>query len=261
MEFSTSLRECRARLRISQLELAHRAGTSQRHVSFMESGRSAPGRTMVLRLADSLGLSLRECNELLLTAGYAPAYPESGVHGAAIAPVRQALERVLTGHLPWPALVVDGSGALVAANSAFDRLVEGADPELCAVGANVYRLALHPRGLGPRVANLADWARHILVRLRQDTAAGSAELYTELSALVPESAGGGEPLGFAVPLVLRSPRGELRLFTTVTTFATATDVTLAELKLEAFLPADERTARLLAEEGSEEREVRGGRRP
>ncbi|GAA5000284.1 helix-turn-helix domain-containing protein [Kitasatospora paranensis] len=260
MGFGESLKERRTQRRISQLELAHRAGTSQRHVSFMESGRSAPGRAMVLRLADSLGLSLRESNEFLLSAGYAAAFPESGVDGAALAPVRRALDLILEGHLPWPALVISGSGELVASNAAFGRLVAGVDPELCAVGANVYRLALHPDGLAPRIVNLAEWSRHILARLRQAGGAGPVGLYAELRSLVPESADGAQSLGFAVPLVLRSPGGLLRLFTTVTTFATATDVTLAELKLEAFLPADDATADLLAGDWQQVR-VRAGRRP
>ncbi|MGN5377330.1 helix-turn-helix domain-containing protein [Streptomyces lasalocidi] len=235
------------------MELANRAGTTQRHVSFIESGRSVPGRTMVLRLAESLELPLRERNELLLAAGYAAAYPETPLDAAGLAPVREALRSILDGHLPYPAVVVDGGGGLVAANAAFVLLTLGADPELCRSGANMYRMALHPRGLAPRVVNLAAWGRHIVERLRRLEAEGRSGGGRERNRLVEELAGyvptgppvQGPYLGFAVPLELRSPWGELRLITTVTTFATAVDVTLAELKLEAFLPADGRTAGIL----------------
>ncbi|MEV0522052.1 helix-turn-helix transcriptional regulator [Streptomyces sp. NPDC050439] len=241
MDFPQVLRERRTRRHLSQLDLALRAGTTQRHLSFIESGRSAPGRNMVVRLAESLQLPLRERNELLLAAGYAPAYPESALDDPVLAPVRTAIDHILRGHLPYPALVVDRGGDLVAANSAFDLITEGADPELIGPGKNIYRLALHPRGLAPRIRNLAEWARHILARLGH-----LEELHTELSGYVPPLAPSDGPLGFAVPLRIRSSYGELRLMTTVTTFATAVDVTLAELKLEAFLPADAATAEALS---------------
>ena len=206
----------------------------------MESGRSAPGRDMVVRLAESLDLSLRERNELLLAAGYAPVYPETSLDAPALAPVRTAIDHILRGHLPYPALVVDRGGELIAANRAFDLLTEGAAEHLVGPGTNVYRLALHPDGLAPRIRNLAEWARHILARLGH-----LEELRDELTGYVPELEPSSGQLGFAVPLRLRSSYGELRLMTTVTTFATAVDVTLAELKLEAFLPADEATAEAL----------------
>ncbi|GHG24209.1 XRE family transcriptional regulator [Streptomyces filamentosus] len=242
VDFPRALREHRARRRLSQLDLALRAGTTQRHLSFIESGRSAPGRNMVVRLADSMDLPLRERNELLLRAGYAPAHPETPLDGPALAPVRTALAHILRGHLPYPALVVDGGGGLIAANTAFDLLAEGAAPELLGPGANVYRLALHPLGIAPRVLNLAEWGRHVLARLGH-----LAELRDELAGYVPAPDPSGTTLGFAVPLHLRSPYGELRLMTTVTSFATAVDVTLSELKLEAFLPADPATADALLE--------------
>ncbi|WP_326733650.1 helix-turn-helix domain-containing protein [Streptomyces sp. NBC_01022] len=241
MDFPRALRDRRTRLRLSQLDLALRAGTTQRHLSFIESGRSAPGRPMVVRLAESLELPLRERNELLLAAGYAPAYPESSLDDPELAPVREAIDRVLHGHLPYPALVVDRSGALIASNSAFGLITEGAAPELVGPGRNVYRLALHPDGLAPRIRNLSEWARHILAGL------GHLEgLRDELAGYVPGLEPSAGQLGFAVPLQLRSLFGDLRLMTTVTTFATAVDVTLAELKLEAFLPADQETADALS---------------
>ncbi|MEU1184281.1 helix-turn-helix transcriptional regulator [Streptomyces sp. NPDC005820] len=254
MDFPRVLRERRTRRQVSQLELALRAGTTQRHVSFIESGRSVPGRNMVVRLAESLELPLRERNELLLAAGYAPVYPESSLDDPVLAPVRTAIEHILRGHLPYPALVVDRRGDLIAANSAFGLLTEGAAPELLGPGRNAYRLALHPAGLAPRIRNLAEWARHILARLDH-----LPELRAELTGYVPESEPSAGLLGFAVPLRLESSYGELSLMTTVTTFATAVDVTLAELKLEAFLPSDPATAAALAKAAGDQ--ARGNQAP
>jgi transcriptional regulator with XRE-family HTH domain len=248
--FPDTLRERRASRRLSQLELALRAGTTQRYVSFIERGRSVPGRSMVVRLAESLELPLRERNDLLLAAGYAPAYPQTPLDDPALGPVLAALGHILDGHLPYPAIVVDRHGDIVASNAAFELLTEGVSPELLAPPINAYRLALHPRGIAPRIVNFAEWARHVVERLHQESVRNPddrlAALSTELAAYVPEHALTADHLGFAVPLQLRTSRGELRLMTTVTTFATAVDVTIAELKLEAFLPADPATAALLA---------------
>lgn len=241
VDFPRALRERRTRRHLSQLELALRAGTTQRYVSFIESGRSVPGRNLVVRLAESLELPLRERNELLRSAGYAPVYPESSLDDPVLAPVRTAIDHILRGHLPYPALVADQGGGLIAANAAFDLITEGAAEELVGPGTNVYRLALHPEGLAPRIRNLAEWARHILVRLGHQE-----ELRAELTGYVPELEPSAGLLGFAVPLRLHSSYGELSLMTTVTTFAIAVDVTLAELKLEAFLPADPATAAALS---------------
>jgi PAS domain-containing protein len=167
-------------------------------------------------------------------------YPESPLDAPDLAPVRTAIEHILRGHLPYPAIVVDRDGGLIAANRAFGLITEGAAPELMGPGRNVYRLALHPDGVAPRIRNLAEWARHILVRLDH-----LDELHTELAGYVPTLEPSDGHLGFAVPLRLRSSYGELHLITTVTTFATAVDVTLSELKLEAFLPADPATAQAL----------------
>ncbi|OIJ65119.1 helix-turn-helix transcriptional regulator [Streptomyces mangrovisoli] len=240
MDFPRALRERRTGRRLSQLDLALRAGTTQRHLSFIESGRSLPGRRMVVRLAESLDLPLRDRNELLMAAGYAPVYPENSLDAPELAPVRAAIEQILRGHLPYPAVVVDRRGDLVVANSAFDVITEGAAAELVGPGRNVYRLALHPDGVAPRIRNLAEWSRHILTRLDH-----LPDLRDELAAYAPALEPSEGLLGFAVPLRLRSSYGELSLMTTVTTFATAVDVTLAELKLEAFLPADPETARAL----------------
>jgi transcriptional regulator with XRE-family HTH domain len=244
--FGAELRRWRAARRWSQLELAVRTGTTQRHVSFIEQGRSRPGRAIVVRLAESLELSLRERNDLLLAAGFAPVFPESRLDDDGLRPVRDALDRILEGHLPYPAVVVRPYGELVAANAALDLLTEGAAPELLRRPVNVLRLALHPDGVAPRVVNLAEWARHIIENLRargrRSPDPRLDRLVAELEGYVPEAEPGPDHMGFAVPLRLRHAGGELRLITTLTSFATAVDVTVAELELEAFLPADEATA-------------------
>jgi len=226
--------------RLSQLDLALRADTTQRHLSFIESGRSTPGRAMVIRLAESLDLSLRDRNELLLAAGYAPAYAETSWTAPDLAPVRSAIEHILAGHEPYPAVVVDRNGDIVAANRGLALVAEGADPDLVGVGRNAYRLALHPAGMAPRIVNVTDWAQHVLNGTRH-----LPQLHAELCEYVPAVEPNDDYLGFAVPLHLRTSFGELHLMTTVTTFATAVDVTLAELRLEAFLPADAATAAAL----------------
>jgi transcriptional regulator with XRE-family HTH domain len=251
VDFAQALRSRRIRGQVSQLELALRAGTTQRHVSFLESGRSTPGRAMVVRLAESLRLPLRDRNALLVAAGYTPVYPETSLDDPALAPVRTALGHILTGYLPYPAVVVDRHGDVVAANDAFDVLTEGVAAYLLAPTANVYRIALHPCGLAPRILNLGQWAHHVIDRLHQETLRSPeddrlASLHAELTELAPDRVAPLDGLGFAVPVQLRSRHGLLRLMTTITTFATAVDVTVAELKLEAFLPIDHETAQLLS---------------
>jgi transcriptional regulator with XRE-family HTH domain len=245
----TELRHWRTARRMSQLDLAVRAGTTQRHVSFIEQGRSRPGRSMIVRLSESMELTLREQNSLLLAAGFAPAFPESPLDDAALRPVREALDTILDGHLPYPAMVVRPHGILVVANRAFDLFHDGVDPTLLAPPVNVFRLALHPDGIAPRVRNLPEWGRHITenlrARLERSPDTSLEELLAELESYLPPLMQQAEVLGFAQPLELASPDGDLRLITTLTSFATAADVTLAELHLEAFLPADEGTAEIL----------------
>jgi transcriptional regulator with XRE-family HTH domain len=247
--FPTELRRWRTARRLSQLELALRADTTQRHVSFIEQGRSRPGRNVVTRLAESLDLTLRERNELLLAAGFAPAFPESPLDDAALRPIREALDTILDGHLPYPAMVVRPHGILVTANRAFELFHEDVDPALLAPPVNVFRLALHPDGLAARVRNLPAWGRHITENLRAQLAhsldPSLDALLVELEGYLPPLPAQDDVLGFAMPLELGSADGDLRLITTLTSFATATDVTLAELHLEAFLPADGRTAEVL----------------
>jgi transcriptional regulator with XRE-family HTH domain len=247
--FPTELRRWRSARRLSQLELAIRADTTQRHVSFIEQGRSRPGRNVVVRLAESLDLTLRERNELLLSAGFAPTFPESSLDDAALRPVREALDTILDGHLPYPAIVVRSPGILVTANRAFELFNEGVDPALLAPPANMFRHALHPNGLAPRVRNLPEWGRHVTAYLRAQLARSPdpevEELLAELESYLPPLPDEPDVLGFAVPLQLASADGDLRLITTITSFTTAADVTLAELQLEAFLPADQHTADVL----------------
>ncbi|MDN3354576.1 helix-turn-helix transcriptional regulator [Actinomadura sp. DC4] len=247
--FAAELRRWRASRRWSQLELAVRAGTTQRHLSYIEQGRSRPGRGIVLRLAESLELSLRERNALLLTAGYAPVFAESRLDAPELAPVREAIDRILDGHLPYPAAVVRPYGELVAANAAIEVLTEGAAAHLLRPPVNVLRLALHPDGMARRVENLAEWGRHIVESLRSQAVRSPDDrleaFIAELRGYVPPMPSGPDHIGFAVPLRLRCAEGELRLITTLTSFATAVDVTLSELRLEAFLPADEASAAIL----------------
>ena len=247
--FSRELRRWRTRRRWSQLELAVRADTTQRHLSYIEQGRSRPGRAIVVRLAESLGLSLRERNALLLTAGFAPAFTETRLDAPELRAVRDAIDRILEGHMPYPAVVVRPYGELVAANPAFSVLTDGAAAELLVPPLNVLRLALHPDGTARRVLNLPEWGRHIIDSLRaQALRSPDAVLdpfIAELESYVPVVPPGPDHVGFAVPLRLLSDECELHLITTLTSFATAVDVTLAELHLEAFLPADDATAEIL----------------
>ncbi len=251
--FGDHLRAWRQRRRMSQLDLALDAEISQKHLSFVESGRSAPSRDMVLTLADRLGVPLRERNVLLLAAGYAPVFPERPLSDPAMRAARAAVEMVLKGHEPYPALAVDRRWTMVAANGAVAPLLEGvADRALLEPPVNVLRLSLHPGGLAPAIVNLAEWRAHLLERLRRQievTADGHlARLLAELEAMP----GGGprtEPAaeaGIAVPLRLATPAGVLSFISTVTVFGTPVDITLSELAVEAFFPADEATAQALA---------------
>jgi transcriptional regulator with XRE-family HTH domain len=248
---SELLRQWRDRRRVSQLELALRAGTTQRYVSFVERGRSLPGRGMIVRLAEALEIPLRERNEMLLAAGYAPAYRESELDDPRLDPVRGALERILAGHLPYPAVLTDRAADLVSANEAFMALIEHTPASLRQPRINLGRILLHPEGLGSRITNMAEWGQHVIEGLRRKSLRHPDvtldRLIDELERYVPARSHEPSPLhlGFAVPLRLRAEDSdtELTLLTTLTHFATAIDVTVSELSLEAFLPADEATAR------------------
>jgi transcriptional regulator with XRE-family HTH domain len=249
------VREWRQRRRLSQLDLALDAEISPRHLSFLETGRSTPSREMVLRLAERLDVPLRERNTLLLAAGYAPAFRERPLADPDLADARRAVELVLTGHEPFPALAVDRHWHLLAANRAVAPMLEGITPALLAPPVNVLRLGLHPDGLAPRIANLGEWREHVLARLRRqiDTSADAVlrELFEELRAYpVGDTAPSTHPKvpaagAVVVPLRLHSPAGVLSFISTTTVFGTPVDVTLSELALETFFPADETTGAAL----------------
>ena len=247
------LKEWRRRRHMSQLDLALEAGVSTRHLSFIETGRSRPSAEMCMQLAESLEIPLRDRNQILLAAGYAPVYAQRPFDDPELAPVREALERVLAGHEPYPAIVVDGHWGMLAANSAIGLLTAGVAEHLLEPPVNVLRLGLHPEGLAPRIANLAEWRAHLLDRLgRQAVSTQDAALFAlhdELAAYP----GGDDPAPppdlvageIAVPLRLRHDHGVASFISTVTTFGTAVDVTVAELSIESFFPADAATAELV----------------
>ncbi len=251
------LREWRQRRRMSQLDLALEASISSKHLSFVETGRARPSRDMILHLSERLDIPLREQNILLVSAGYAAVFPERPLNDPALAVAREAVEIVLTGHEPYPALAVDRHWQLVAANKAVMPLLGGADPGLLEPPINVLRLSLHPDGVAPRIANLAEWRAHILARLRQqiDVSADPVlvALYEELSGYPAPSVDPRRPPArhdaafgtVVVPLQLASEAGTLSFFSTTTVFGTPIDVTLAELAIEAFFPADAATADIL----------------
>jgi transcriptional regulator with XRE-family HTH domain len=248
------LRRWRDQRRLSQMELALDAEVSTRHLSFVETGRSRPSREMVVRLAEHLDVPLRERNELLLAAGYAPAYPQSAMDEDRMEAVRTAVRQVLTGHEPYPALVVDRHWEMLDANGGVAVLLAGIDPQQLAPPVNALRLSLHPDGLAPRIVNLGEWRAHVLDRLRRQVAATAdpqlASLLAELRAYPcdqPEPdvdlPGPGQII---VPLRLRHQDGsELRFMSIISTFGTPLDVTVQELSIEAFLPADAATAEAL----------------
>ena len=242
------LRQWRERRRISQLDLSIEADISSRHLSFVETGRSQPSRDMVLRLADTLDVPLRERNHLLLAAGYAPVYGEAALDAPQMAAVRQAIRLVLKAHEPFPAVVVDRGWNLVDANATINLLTAGAAPQLLEPPVNVLRLALSPDGLAPRIVNLAEWHAHLLARLRREIAVSADERLIELLDELRQCPGDKpdvEPPGWGdvvVPLRIRTDLGELRFLSTVATFGTPLDVTVAELSIESFFPANPETA-------------------
>jgi transcriptional regulator with XRE-family HTH domain len=247
------LRFWREKRRLSQLQLAGEAEVSSRHLSFVETGRSTPSREMVLRLAEHLEVPLRERNGLLLAAGHAPAYAQTSLDAPQMSAVRSAIRQVLTGHEPFPALVVDRDWNLVDANSSLDLFTNGVAPELLVPPVNALRLALHPAGLASRIANLAEWRTHLLNRLYRRVTlmgdSGLAGLYDELSSY---PGGRSEHTfdvnvghGIVVPMRLRHGDQELALFCTVAVFGSPLDVTVAELAVESFFPADRPTGEFL----------------
>jgi transcriptional regulator with XRE-family HTH domain len=245
------LREWRRRRRVSQLELASTSAVSTRHLSFIETGRARPSREMLIHLAERLDMPLRERNRLLLAAGFAPVYAARTLDDPEMAPVREAVERFLAAHEPYPAAVHDQRWTLVAANRGMELLVAGVDPKLLAPPANVLRATLHPDGAAPRIANFAQWSGHLLRRLEREVsisgdpelAALRDEFLTYPGVRRDDPSLYRDPGGdIVVPLRIEHPDGELRFFTTVTSFGTPVDLTVAELTIEAFYPADAETA-------------------
>jgi transcriptional regulator with XRE-family HTH domain len=247
------LRQWRERRRLSQLDLALQAGISTRHLSFVETGRSRPSRGMLLRLAEQLELPLRERNQLLLAGGYAPVYGQASLDAPEMAGVRAALRQVLAGHEPYPAVVVDRAWNLVDANASVAMFVGQVSPELLAPPANVLRLSLHPGGMATRIANLGEWRAHLLGRLRRQVALTGdpelAELHRELRAYPcdqpepeVEIPGAGDVV---VPLRIRHGDRELSFLSIMASFGTPLDVTVAELAIESFFPADAKTGLFL----------------
>ncbi len=242
------LRDWRTRRRMSQLDLSLHAGISARHLSYVETGRAVPSREMLLRLAERLDVPLRGRNTLLLAAGFAPMFRERALADPALNAARAAVDTILAGHEPHPALAIDRHWNLLASNRAVTPLLAQIDPSLLASPINVLRLSLHPKGLAPRIVNLAEWRAHLLHRVAQQIdASGDPTLDALLSELRTYPSPGDVPpprdgSTIAVPFRLATPHGELAFFSTTTVFGTPVDITLAELALECFFPADAATA-------------------
>jgi transcriptional regulator with XRE-family HTH domain len=249
------LREWRRRRSLSQLDLALSSAVSARHLSFIETGRARPSREMLLHLAQRLEMPLRERNRLLLAAGFAPVFGERTLDQPEMAPIRAAVERLLAAHEPYPAAAHDTRWTLVSANRGVEPLLEGIDPQLLEPPANILRATLHPDGLAPRIINFAECSAQILRRLEREISVnGDPELvalYEELASypgVTPDYEASDLDLQGAVfvPLRLRYHAGELSFFTTVTSFGTPLDITVADLVIESFYPADASTAETLA---------------
>jgi transcriptional regulator with XRE-family HTH domain len=252
--FGPLLREWRQRRRISQLDLALDGNISTRHLSFLETGRARPSRDMVLHLAEHLEVPLRDRNILLTAAGFAPVFGERALDHPALGAARRAVELVIQGHAPYPAIAVDRHWNQVAANEAVLMLLTGVDADLLRPPVNVMRLALHPAGLAPRIVNLPEWRSHLLEQLRHQVEASADPV---LAALLEELRNYPAPYaphpprpardyaGMVLPFELATEAGVLAFFSTITVFGTPIDVTLSELALECFYPADAATAEIL----------------
>lgn len=247
------LRQWRKQRAVSQLELADQARISARHLSFVENSRAVPSREIVLRLAEALGLELRERNQLLLAAGYAPAYQQTSLDSPRMAAVRGMVRQVLAAHEPYPAVVLDRYWNRVDANEPAWLFGDGVAPELLKEPVNLLRVSLHPQGMAPRIVNLGEWRAHLLSRLRQQIQATADPVLIKLNAELAgypcdqpeppiEQPGPGD---IAIPLRLRYQGRELAFFSTMATFGTPLDVTVAELAIESFFPADAATAEVL----------------
>jgi transcriptional regulator with XRE-family HTH domain len=244
------LREWRQRRRLSQLDLAIAANVSSRHLSFVETGRSQPTSEMILHLAEHLDVPLRDRNALLLAGGYAPRYQEHGLAEPELKAVQNALRRVLAGHEPYPAVVVNRWWELVDANAGIALFTRDVDPALLEPPVNVLRLSLHPDGMAPRIANLPEWRAHLLTRLhRQAETTGDARLaglHDELTSYPGGESPPPQSADVVVPLRYRGDHGELSFLSITAVIGTPMDITVEELAIESFYPADETTAAALA---------------
>ena len=254
------VRSWRELRRLSQLDLAVEAEVSQKHLSFIESGRSTPSREMVLLLADHLDVPLRERNTMLLAAGFAPVFRDRPWDDPALGRARASVERILAAHEPYPALTFDRHWNLLSANRAVWPLLGTVDPGLLKPPANILRISLHPEGLAPQIANLAEWRGHLLDRLRRQLRIthdpALHELLKELTGYHSDPARGTHESAvdeIAIPLRLNTPAGVLSFLSTVTVFGTPVEITLSEFTLEAFYPADAATSAALLSESSEGR--------
>ena len=250
------IRAWRQRRHLSQLDLSSEVGVSTRHLSFVETGRAKPSRELLLNLAEHLDVPLRDRNQLLIAAGFAPVYPESSLHSPQMMAIREALRKLLAGHDPYPAVVVDRWWNLVEANASLLLLTAGVAPHLLEPPINVLRLSLHPEGMAPQIQNMGEWRGHLLGRLRRQVALTAdpelADLLVELEGYPSSEAdeemhGAGEVV---VPLRVRVGDVDAAMLSTVATFGTPLDVTVAELVIETFFPADEATANWLRDQSS-----------
>lgn len=239
----------RERRRKSQLDLALDAEISTRHLSFVETGRAKPSREMILLLAENLQIPLRERNKILITGGYAPTFSEKTLDDFSMAAVREAIDLILKGHEPFPALAVDRVWNMVAANRIVPILLDEISPKLLEPPANVLRLSLHPEGLAPKIVNFNEWRNHILRRLKkqaEDTGdTRLEELFNELSKYKKNNRKSEKSLEsnpqIIIPLQIKTKFGVLSFISTTTVFGTPVDVTVSEIALETFFPADAAT--------------------
>jgi transcriptional regulator with XRE-family HTH domain len=253
------LRAWRQRRRLSQLDLACNVGVSSRHISFIETGRSTPSRDMIERLSDELEVPLRRRNEILIAAGFAPRFPERTLNDPLLASARQAIERVLQSHLPMPAFALDRGWDVIASNGALPEIYEGVAPELLTHPINVIRLSLHPQGLAPRLQNHRQWRDHLIHRLRHDVEMTAdqglmalleeATNYPYPTAVQPHGSISTHPQ-ITTQLSIDTSLGILTFITTTTVFGTPSDVTLSEMMLELFFPADEQTRSAILRRGN-----------
>ncbi|AZM56700.1 transcriptional regulator [Streptomyces sp. WAC 01529] len=249
------LRGWRERRRVSQLELALRADSSARHISFIETGRARPSEELVLRLADHLDVPVRERNSLLLAAGYAPHFRETPLEHPSMGTLREGLEQLLTGYEPYPALVVDAAYDVIAANRGIAMLLDGLPEHLASGPLNAMRLTLHPQGLAPKIRNLREWRGHLLHQMERQIALQRSDalraVYEEVAAYPVHDPGvdafdaGTDVPYFALPLRIEHDGHVLSFISSISTFNTPMDVTVAELAIETLLPADPATVKFL----------------